>query len=497
MIRPVQRVGLFAGPVLALLLLLFPPPAGLDPVGWQTAAVAVLMAIWWMTEAIPIPVTALLPLALFPLLGVLPMTGAAAPYSNPLIFLFFGGFVLALAMERWNLHKRIALAIMAAVGTGPTHIVLGFMLATAFLSMWISNTATAAMMFPIGVAVAGLLRPSQPEGSTDPAPFNFGIALMLAIAYGASIGGIATIIGTPPNAVFAAAASEILGKPIGFLQWMGVGVPLVLVFLPLAWFLLVYVLFPLGDSDSSRLKADEASAILAEERVALGAMGRGERRVAAVFAATALAWVFREPKVIGPVRVPGLEDALPGLTDAGIAILAALVLFVLPTRLGRGEFVMDWPTARKLPWGVLLLFGGGLSLARAMETSGLAAWIGEGVLGLAQVPPLLILLAVATLFIFLTELTSNTATATMAMPIMAGVAGGLGFDPTTLMATAAIATSMAFMLPVATPPNAIVFASDDLTIPIMARAGLWMNMISVVLVTAAGGWLVGRVLSGG
>jgi sodium-dependent dicarboxylate transporter 2/3/5 len=489
MTRPAQRVGRLLGPSLALIMLLLPPPAGLDPVGWRTAAIALLMAIWWMTEAIPIPATALLPLAAFPLLGILPMNGAAAPYANPLIFLFFGGFVLALAMERWNLHRRMALAIMASVGSSPGRLVLGFMLATAFLSMWISNTATAAMMFPIGVAVAHRLRPPPCDapGSPPSPPFNFGIALMLAIAYGASIGGVATIIGTPPNAIFAAAASEILGQPVGFLQWMGIGVPVALVFLPLAWLLLVKVLFPLDQN------LGDVGSLLAGERAALGRMGPGERQVALVFAGTAAAWVFREPKLLGGVRVPGLEDWVPGITDAGIAVTAALLLFVLPTRRG-GAFVMDWPTAQRLPWGVLLLFGGGLSLARAMETSGLATWIGNGVMAFAQVPPLLIVAAVTTLFVFLTELTSNTATATMAMPIMAGIAMGLGLDPATLMATAALATSMAFMLPVATPPNAIVFASEDLSIPIMARAGFWMNLLSIFLVTMAGGWLVGQVL---
>jgi solute carrier family 13 (sodium-dependent dicarboxylate transporter), member 2/3/5 len=486
-VRPIQRAGLLLGPALGVLILLLPPPSGLDPMGWRTAAVTVLMAVWWMTEAIPIPATALLPLALFPVLGILPMSAASAPYANPLIFLFLGGFLLALAMERWNLHRRIALGIMDQVGTGPRNLVLGFMVATAFLSMWISNTATAAMMFPLGVAVATLLRPT---GVHPPAPL--GTALMLGIAYGASIGGVATLIGTPPNAIFAAAAAEILGQPIGFLQWMTIGVPLALVFLPMAWILLVRVLHPLPAR--AMHGGDAIDDLLANERGALGPMGRGERSVAVIFCLTALAWIFREPKTVGTLRIPGLEDVVPGVSDAGIAILAGVILFVLPVRFRTGEFVLDWETGRRVPWGVLLLFGGGLSLARAMESSGLADWIGGGVLGLAALPPWVLIMGVATVFVLLTEVTSNTATATMAMPILAGIAAGLNVEPATLMATAALATSMAFMLPVATPPNAIVFASDDVTIPLMARAGLWMNLLSIGLVSVFGAWVVGRVL---
>lgn len=491
-------------------LLLLPAPEGLSANAWRTAAVAVLMAVWWTTEAIAIPATALLPLVLFPGLGVLSMAEAAEPYANELIFLFMGGFFLAAAMERWGLHRRIALAIVAAVGTGPERLVLGFMIATGFLSMWISNTATTAMMLPIGLAMVAIFgggdgeavvdgRPPEghaPEqslggadGAAGKAPSSFGTALMLGIAYGASIGGVATLIGTPPNAILAGAAQEMLDVEIGFLAWMLVGLPIAIVLMPLAWLLLVRVLYPPG-----AVRGD-AGALLQQERDAQGRMDRGERIVAVVFALTALAWVLRAPKDVGTVTIPGLQTLAPAVRDSTIAIAAALLLFLIPVDRKRGVFALEWDQARTIPWGVLVLFGGGLSLARAMDVSGLATWIGAGVTGLAGVPDWVLFLTVAAVFVALTEITSNTATSTMAMPIMAGAAVGLGTGPIPLMATAALAASMAFMLPVATPPNAIVFASDHVTIPRMARAGIWLNLLAVATITVAVTLLVPLVLS--
>jgi sodium-dependent dicarboxylate transporter 2/3/5 len=477
--RNTQRIGLFVGPVVFLLMLLLPAPGDLSLIGWRTAAAAALIAIWWMTEAIPIPATALLPLVLFPVLGILSAPDAAAPYANELIFLFMGGFFIAFTMERWGLHKRIALTIMGWVGTSPSRLILGFMIATAFLSMWISNTATAAMMLPIALAVAELFRPQDTEG-----PYEFGIALMLGIAYAASIGGVSTLIGTPPNAVFAGAVDELLNTQIGFGSWMMIGLPVTIVMLPIAWFMLTKVLFKPG------ALTGDADAILAAERVKLGRMGRGERMIAVVFAITVFCWIFRQPKDLGGFTIPGLATFAPGIRDSTIAIAASVVLFALPVNWKKGEFVLDWPTARRIPWGVLVLFGGGLSLARGMDRSGLASWIGNGVANLEGVPTWVLLAAVATLFIFLTELTSNVATCTMAMPIMVGVAEAIGVAAIPLMATAAMAASMAFMLPVATPPNAIVFGSGYLTIPQMARAGFWLNVVSIVVVTIAGSFLV-------
>lgn len=482
--RPAQRAGLLAGAAAFVLMLLLPAPTGLSVEGWRTAATAVLMAVWWMTEAIPIPATAILPLGLFPALGVLDASDASTPYANELIFLFMGGFFLAVTMEKWGLHKRIALGIMAFVGTSPNRLVLGFMLATAFLSMWISNTATTAMMLPIGIAVGEMFKPQDHEG-----PYEFGIALMLGVAYASSIGGIATLIGTPPNAVLAGAASELLDREIGFVQWMGVGVPLAVVMLPLTWLLLTRVLYPAGNLSG------DAEAIIDGERRALGRASRGERVTAAVFVLTALAWVLRSEKTFGATTIPGIETWLPFVTDSTIAMTAAAVLFLIPVDWRSGDFALDWPTARKIPWGVLVLFGGGLSLARAMDQSGLATWIGSVVGALDALPVILIVGVVATLIVFLTEVTSNTATATMAMPIMAGAAVGLGIEPLLLMTTAALSASMAFMLPVATPPNAIVFASGYITIPQMSRAGFLLNLLAIVLITALGSALIPILLT--
>lgn len=469
--HPARRFGLIGGATLFLVALALPAPGSLPPEAWRMAAVTLLMASWWITEAVPIEVTALLPLVLFPLLGILTMPNAAAPYANELIFLFMGGFFIAFTMERWNLHTRIALTIVSAVGTGPRVLVLGIMLATAFLSMWISNTATAAMMLPIALAIGEMFRPATREGKYD-----FGIALMLGTAYAASIGGVATIIGTPPNAVMAGAASEMLGIRVGFLQWMTVGVPVGAILLILCWLVLVSI-YPPGELSG------DAEGLLAEQRAALGPMSRGEKIVGSVFVATALGWIVREPKVFGEVTVPGIATFFPNVTDATIAMMGALALFLIPVDRRGGVFALDWPTARRIPWGVLILFGGGLSLARAMETSGLAMAIGSSVGRLADLPHIVILLAAVTLFLMMTEVVSNTALATMLMPIMVGVAVGLDIEPLILMAIAAFSASLAFMLPMATPPNAIVFASGYLTIPQMVRAGIWMNIVSIVVIT--------------
>ena len=477
--RPAQRIGLIAGAVVFILILLVPPPSGLSVEAWRTAAVALLMATWWMTEALPIQATALLPLALFPALGVLDANDASAPYANRTIFLFMGGFLLAVTMQKWGLHKRIALEIMAFVGTSANRLILGFMIATAFLSMWISNTATVAMMLPIGLAVGEMFKPLDKKG-----PYEFGIALMLGVAYGASIGGVSTLIGTPPNAVLAAQANELLGIQIGFIQWMGVGLPFTIVMLPLTWLLLTRILYPPGDLSG------DAGALIEKERRSLGKMSRGEKLTALVFGLTALAWVLRQEKDFGSITIPGIQTWMPFVYDSTIAMAAAIVLFVLPVNWRKGEFVLDWKTASKIPWGILVLFGGGLSLARAMSDSGLAEWIGTAVGALETVPTIVIIAAIVTLIVFLTELTSNIATTNMAMPIMAGAAVGLDIPPLMLMATAALAASMAFMLPVATPPNAIVFGSGYLTVPQMSRAGIVLNLIAIVAITAMGTFLV-------
>lgn len=467
-----KRAGLVLGLMLFVAMLAIPPPSGLSVEGQRVAAIAVLMATWWMTEALPLPATALLPIVLFPGLGVMTTGNATAPYGDPLVFLLAGGFFIAVAMQRWNLHRRIALTVVTIVGTEPKQLVFGFMLATAFLSAWISNTASTVMMLPIAMAVLAVV--DTPERGT------LKTALMLAIAYAASIGGITTLIGTAPNAMFAAAAAEITGRTIGFLDWMLVGVPLAAVMLVLTWFLLVNVLFRVPNGGSGRESVTNA---INEQRAALGPISTGERLTSIVFALTALGWIFRAPKDIGGVTIPGLESFIPFVTDATIAIASAVTLFALPVSVRRTEFVLNWDWAVRIPWGILLLLGGGLSLATGFEVSGLATWIGGQVEPLSVLPTVLFLGCIVGLFILLTELTSNTATATMGMPIVAGVAIGIGADPLSLMAATAFACSMAFMLPVATPPNAIVFGSGWISIRQMARAGAWLNLISVILVT--------------
>ncbi len=464
-------LGLFGGLALFVAILLIPSISGLSPEGQRVAAVAVLMAVWWMTEALPLPATALLPLALFPLLGVMPAGATAAPYANDIIFLFLAGFLIALGMQRWGLHRRIALWVVSAVGVQPRRLVLGFMLATGFLSMWMSNTATAAMMLPIGLAILALL-----EREDGP----LGTALMLGIAYAASIGGLATIIGTPPNAIFVAAVGEMFGRTIGFTQWMTIGVPLAAVMLYLTWLLLVRVLFRLPAGSSGDAAAAE---LVRSERKSLGPASRGEKVVGIVFALTALAWILREPKQFGAFTMPGIATYLPMVSDTTIAVTGALALFAIPVAWKKRTFALDWEWGAKLPWGVLLLFGGGLALARGFEQTGLAAWIGAQVAGFESLSLFALFAVVVTLFVYLTEMTSNTATATMGMPIMAGIASGFGADPIALMAAAALSSSMAFMLPVATPPNAIVFGSGRITIGQMMRAGWRLNLIAIALVT--------------
>ena len=426
------------------------------------------MAIWWVTEAIPIPATALLPLVLFPLLGILSIDAAAAPYANPVIYLFLGGFLIAAAMQRWDLHKRIALMVILWVGTEPVRLVGGFMLATGFLSMWVSNTATAVMMLPIGLSVIHRALPPVDGVPRNPGESNFAVALMLGIAYAASIGGLATLIGTPPNALLAGYMRETYGVQIGFGQWMLLGVPLVLVGLPLSWIILTKVAYPIklkgipGGAESIRLELRK-----------LGAWTAGEKRVAVVFASAALLWIFR----------PLIEAWAPGLSDTGIAIGAALVLFLLPVDLSRGRFVLEWQDARALPWDVLVLFGGGLSLAAAISATGLAEWIGEALAGLQVLPTIGLILAVTLVVIFLTELTSNTATAAAFLPILGSLAIGIGENPLLLTVPAALAATCAFMMPVATPPNAIVYGSSFVSIPQMARAGLYLNLLFTILIT--------------
>ncbi|MCS4198224.1 sodium-dependent dicarboxylate transporter 2/3/5 [Salinibacter ruber] len=431
------------------------------------------MATWWVTEALPIAVTALVPLVLLPPLSITDIDGAATPYANPLIFLFLGGFIIAQAMQVWRLHRRIALGIVNWVGVRPPSIVIGFILASAFLSMWVSNTATALMMLPIGLSIIDLTRDRLAERGEEMPP-HFGVVLLLSIAYGCNVGGMGTLIGTPPNALLAGFFSESYGVEVGFAQWMIVGLPLVVVALPLIYVALTTV-YP--------IELDElpgGTAIIDEERAKLGTISKAETRVAAIFALTALLWMTR----------PLLSDVIPGLSDAGIAIGASLTLFVVPSGT-EDRALLSWDDAEKLPWGVLLLFGGGLSLASAISETGLAKWMGQGVSTLEGSPVLLVLVCTVALIVMLTEITSNTATTAAFLPILGAVAVGLGQNPFLLAVPAALGASCAFMLPVATPPNAIVYGSDLLSIPEMSRVGLWLNALFIIVVTGLAYALMG------
>jgi len=471
-----KKIGLFLGLTIFILILLMPTPEGMSLSAQKTAAVVLIMAIWWITEAIPIAVTALIPIVLYPLLGVLSSKETTIPYANHLIFLFMGGFLIALAMQKCNLHKRIALNIINLIGTSPDKIILGFMIATAFLSMWISNTATIVMMIPIGMAVVGHLVPDEKIGKGNNS--NFGISLMLGLAYSASIGGIGTLIGTPPNLVLANTLEKMYNQTLGFMEWLTIGIPIVIIMIPLIWLYLTKILYP---TNKSNLKNDNG--VIKNKLLELGKISRGEKIVLTIFILTALSWIFRSTKEIGNFIIPGLDKLFPDISDATIAIFFALLLFIIPINWKKKQFAMDWNQALKLPWGILILFGGGLALAKGFQVSGLALWIGLKVNLFTGVSDIVLILIVVTLIIFLTEMTSNTATTAMVLPILGSVAIGLGKLPMLLLAPATIAASCAFMLPVATPPNAIVFSSGYIKIHQMAKAGLFLNIISIFIVT--------------
>jgi solute carrier family 13 (sodium-dependent dicarboxylate transporter), member 2/3/5 len=490
------QIGRWAGPIVAVATYLLLPTGaeGLSDGGRATAAVAALMAVWWVTEALPLAVTSLVPIVALPLTGAMDLAATTAPYANPLIFLFLGGFVLAVAMQRWGLHRRIALLTVRAVGTKPRQLIGGFMLATAFLSMWVSNTATTVMMLPIGVSVLALLA-KRVEAIPDHADLDdltgegatrVATALMLGIAYAASIGSLSTIIGTPPNA-FLVGYLHQQGIDIGFGQWMLFGLPLSATFLAITWFVLTRWLYrpEIDDIPGGR-------ELIQREIDDLGPVSRGERLVAIVFVTTAIAWIANS------VLSAGFDGtALDRLDDAMIAVTAAVVLFLVPVDRRRGIFLLDWEAAKELPWGVLLLFGGGLSLAAAVSANGVDVFIGEQLGGLAGVPLWLLVGAIVLAIIFMTEFTSNTATAAALVPIIGGVAIVIGVDPIMLAVPAALAATCAFALPVATPPNAIVFGSGHVTVGQMVRAGVVLNVIGTMLITIAVVLLAGPVLGAG
>jgi sodium-dependent dicarboxylate transporter 2/3/5 len=500
-----QKIGLVLGLALFVGILAMPAPEGMKPEAQRVAAVAVLMATWWISEAIAIAMTSLLPLALFPALGIMASARVAPYYTDHTIFLYFGGFIVALTIQRWNLHKRIALHTIAVVGTNPSRLLLGFMIATAFLSMWMSNTACAMMMFPIGMAVVLQLAGKSGEageGAPDNAVTrNFGSLLMLAIAYAASLGGIGTLIGTPPNLIFAGAVTNLFPEApaIGFVDWMRLGVPIVAVYLPIMWLYLCrfgaavplkHVTFPGGQT------------VIADEIRRLGPMRWQEKYILGVWTAMALLWIFRADIELGSFTIPGwsrLFGQPAFVQDATVAMATALVLALTPARAkegGMGYHLIEWETIRHgVPWGVLFLFGGGFAMAAGFEQTGLSEWIGTLISRMGGLSPITMIVLTCLILMALTEVTSNTASAVMAMPVLAAAAIQMQIHPFLLMIPGTIAVSCAFMLPVSTPPNAIVFGSGWITIPQMAKAGVWLDLIGIVIVTAFV-WLLGTSLFG-
>jgi sodium-dependent dicarboxylate transporter 2/3/5 len=489
----VKRIGLFGGPLLGLLCYsLLPVRYAIGPDQWAdftqagraTLGLMVWMAGWWLTEAVDIEATALLPIVTFPLLGIAPLSKVLPPYASDVIFLFMGGFVIGLAIERWGLDRRMAFSILRLVGARPGAIVGGFMAVTAFLSMWVSNTACAAMMVPIALSVVDLVLKTRTGAGLkesggipqDRVPErNFATGLLLCIAYAASIGGIATIIGSPPNGIAVRYIEQTFAQEVSFVDWLAVGGPFTLVFLPIAWLLVTRVLFraDIGEIEGGRRYFDE-------EYRKLGPLARGERVVLAVFAVTAFLWVFN-PLLKG-VTVGGVQP-LAGLSDAGIAMLAAIGLFVVPVDVTTGTRAMNWATATKLPWGVLMLFGGGLTLASAIEANGVSKFLGNSSRGLAGLPPLVVLLAITAMTVFLSELTSNTAQVATMVPVLGAMAPAIGMNPYVLILACTLGASSAYMMPVGTPPNAIVFGTGLVRLPQMMKAGFWLNLAGILVIT--------------
>ncbi len=479
-----KRFGLLTGLTAFIIILIIPAPDGMESIAKKTAAVGVLMAVFWITEAIPVFVTALLPLPLFPLLGILNAKQTAVPYGDKTVFLFLGAFCLAIAIQKSGLHKRIALFIIRLIGLSPRKILFGFMAASAFISMWISNTATALMMLPIAIAV--LKRFSGDSGiiSQDNSDEKkFAVALMLGIAYATNIGGVGTIVGTPPNLIFAGVFKKTfpLAPEISFLKWMLLGIPLVLVFLPVIWLFLVKVGSPFRGDLFKERRPEIKEMMLVKSK-----MKFDEKAVLAAFLSTAFLWIFRSDMNLGIIHIPGWSGLFPEpemLHDSTVAVFMAVILFIIPSESRKGSGLLCWEDTKELPWGILLLFGGGFALASGVESSGLSTWIAGNLKSLSGFPVIIIIVLVCLLITFLTEITSNTAVTATFLPVLGATAVAITINPLLLMLPATISASCAFMLPSATPPNAVVFSSGYISIPVMARAGVILNFTGVIIVT--------------
>jgi len=468
-----KNIGLFLGPLAFFLVKFFYNPEGLSNEGLSILASTLWVAIWWITEAVPIYVTALIPIILFPLSGGLELKQTTAAYGHKFVFLFVGGFILAIAIEKWKLHKRIALNIIGLVGTKKSNIILGFMIATAFLSMWISNTATAVMILPVGLAIISQLKDNPKTIENE--NLVFGKTLMLAIAYSASIGGMATLIGTPPNLVLAGVIKTSYNIEINFLQWMSFGLPISIFLLFICWKYLTSVAYKFDNQNF-----DSGMNEINDQLKSLGKISYEEKSVMIIFIATALAWITQSFVI---------KKYIPEIDDTIIAIIAAVTLFILPNKKGDKK-LLAWEDAVKLPWGILLLFGGGMALAKGFDSSGLAIWIGSQMSFFDAIPLLALLLFLVAMVNFLTEITSNLATTAMLLPVLVALAETIGVNPYYLLVGATVAASCAFMLPVATPPNAVVFGSKILKIDDMIKKGFWMNLISIFILTAAVYWIL-------
>lgn len=467
-----QIIGRILGPTVFILMLVSDQwQTAMPTEAWRVAAVGLWMAVWWATEAIPVPVTALLPIVIFDPLGIASIRDAAAPYANPTIYLFLGGFVMALALERWDLHRRIALSILDKTGTDGRRLIGGFMFVCALLSMWMTNTSTTMMLLPIVLSIVAVIRDNVVD-LTDTDRDNFQIAMLLGLAYSASIGGLATLIGTPPNALLAGFMAENYGLELSFARWMLVGIPVSAIMLPIAWIALTRFIFPVN-IPASKAVDDHLHGL----REQMGSISTPERRVAVVFVGVVLSWMFRRPVTewLG----------LTGVSDAGIVMTAAVLLFILPSGRSNAPQLMTWSDVTRLPWGVLILFGGGLSLAVAVSDSGLALWLGQQLAPLNAWGTAVLVIASVALVIFLTELTSNLATTATLLPVMGAIAIQAGVPPLVLVVPITIAASCAFMLPVATPPNAIVFATGKISIPKMVKAGIFLNITGIIIVSLA------------